>query len=984
MNVKKILAWFLISSLVYGGYLPAARADDGDIFGSNISPNVMIVLDTSGSMSDDAGTFVAYNPNTTYSTPLTYTTTTVYQQFTKNKDCKPASPPCYIFYKSSISAVNNPAAQTALSTTGYFSGKVSGSNVDLFYGNYLNYVNCSSCDGIEPKIVIAQRVIANIVNSVHGVNFGVMRFVNNGNQTSPAGSGGVVAEMGSTANTIIAAVNNISVSGWTPLGEQMDDVDRYFKHQTLRNGTNHPAPIQYSCQPNFAIVISDGLWNGNIDPQTVATTLYTSDHYGTTSDGIQNVIVDTVGFSIAASEQVQATAVLQTMAKNGGGTFYTANNYVQLEQALQAAISQILAATFSFATPTIPSTGTNGASKAYLASFQSNPTRPFWKGYLKAYSLVNGAIPVDTTTKLPSGTPVWDAGQQLSLKSASSRTIKTYASGSMQNFVTTNTAITASMLGAADSTEKDQIINYTRGAVDYNDEDSDSITNEERPWKLGDIFHSTPVLVSPPFSPFISDSSYITFKTANASRTSVLMAGANDGMLHAFRESDGQELWAFIPPNLLDQLKNIKALTGVRDFYVDSSPIAADVKIGGAWKTIVVFGERRGGNNYYALDITDTTNPQYLWTFSDTKLGETWSEPAIGKVKMSDGTDKWIAFFGGGFDTTQGNYGGTVKTTEAFFAIDLSNGSKLWEYSNTGTGDSQYMNFSLPAAPTAVDLNHDGYIDRVYIGDVGGQLWKFNVAPTGGATLSGSLISNWTGKRLFAAVLPPTQSNPPPSGEFYAPQAIYSWPTLAFDNNRNLWLFFGTGDRYHPNSATSNRFYAIKDTDTYLTESSLTDMSNGGTPVITQGWYLKFPPAAPSPPSGEKVLAAAEVFNNIVIFTTFTPISATAPASCGNGGGNAKTYTANMTTGDAAIDFVTNTVLTAGQSALSNALLIGTGIPSKPVIVTQQTSSQIIDGQLVLQETTGVVVSMTSSQIWDGGGLGGPARALVAWREVLQ
>ena len=69
------------------------------------------------------------------------------------------------------------------------------------------------------------------------------------------------------------------------------------------------------------------------------------------------------------------------------------------------------------------------------------------------------------------------------------------------------------------------------------------------------------------------------------------------------------------------------------------------------------------------------------------------------------------------------------------------------------------MNFSIPASPTAVDLNNDGYIDRVYIGDVGGQLWKFDVAPTGGATFSGSLVNNWTGKRLFAAAS--SQTNPP-------------------------------------------------------------------------------------------------------------------------------------------------------------------------------------------------------------------------------
>ena len=345
-------------------------------------------------------------------------------------------------------------------------------------------------------------------------------------------------------------------------------------------------------------------------------------------------------------------------------------------------------------------------------------------------------------------------------KTASSRTIKSYASSALQNFTTSNTAITTALLGAADSTEKDQIINYIRGAVDYNDEDLDSNTSEQRPWKLGDIFHSTPVLVPPPFLTS-TDSTYSTFKTSNASRTTILLAGANDGMLHAFQESDGEELWAFIPPNLLDQLKNLKALTGNRDYYVDASPVVADVKTGGTWKTIAIFGERRGGNKYYALDITDTSNPLYLWTFGDTNLGETWSEPAIGKVRMADGTDKWAAFIGGGFDSTHANYNSGVKTSEAFFAVDLSDGTKLWEYYNaTGsTDDRQYMNFSIPGAPTAVDLNNDGYIDRVYIGDVGGQLWKFDVAPTGGATLSGSLITNWTGKRIFAAAS--SQANPP-------------------------------------------------------------------------------------------------------------------------------------------------------------------------------------------------------------------------------
>jgi type IV pilus assembly protein PilY1 len=526
-------------------------------------------------------------------------------------------------------------------------------------------------------------------------------------------------------------------------------------------------------------------------------------------------------------------------------------------------------------------------------------------------------------------------------------------------------------LNATDSTDaRNKVVEFIRGEKDYNDEDLDGSTSDERPWKLGDIFHSTPVLVTPPFLP-ITDSTYTTFKTAQANRTPILLAGANDGMLHAFKErfgqsDDGDEVWAFIPPDLLDDLKYLTASSGLRDYFVDSSPMVADVKTGGSWKTIAVFGERRGGNNYYALDITNTTSPQYLWSFTDAKLGETWSEPAIGKVKMADGTDKWVAFVGGGFDTTFASYSGSSKTSEGFFVIDLSNGAKLWEYYNaTGsTDDRQYMNFSIAANPTAVDLDANGYIDHVYIGDVGGQLWKFDLSAP--ATVSAGLVTNWTGKRLYTAAS--SQANPPAAGEYYPAQAIFAAPALAYDGYNNLWVFFGTGDRYHPNNTASNRFYGIKENTTMtngstLTESSLTNLTSGSGSV-TQGWYIVLN-------SNEKVLAAADVFNSAVLFTTFTPIIA---AVCGSGGGDAKLYAVNMTTGDAAFNLSTGATLPSGQAALAAAKSIGSGIPSKPVVIMKQSGNQT---------TPYIITGTTNQQISTNQGPSFTNRKVVGWREVF-
>src|SRR5215831_4463926 len=988
MNIwKRLTALVLIATFLSLQVHPAVLADDSDIFGSNIQPNVVIMIDNSGSMADSApsNSFDVPPPNgsAAYYPVLNNCDPSgkpkVYQACASVKVYKSSSGNTYSFYANDVSSVTgtgSSAARIALDTAGYWSGKINGSAVNLFTGNYLNYLlgTCASGGACsKAKMAIAKEVVNGLIDSVQGVRFGIMTFDYGTNNTplgaKVAGSSGQWATVGASATTLHNAVNGLQPTGLTPLGDALYDIGLYYRgapiNHSLGGGVTQSfsSPIQLACQPNFVIFVTDGMQTaGTHQMPQVASDLYTNDQASWLPNvpNIQNVITHTVGFGVTvnttAAETQAAYDTLSAAARNGGGQFYISDDETALQRALQDAIRRIVQATFTFATPVVPTTSTTGSTKAYLAAFRSDPSSPFWRGYLKAYQRdSNGLVPVDAQGVPLSTALVWEAGQVLSTTPAANRTIYTVVSGTRQAFTKSNSAITQTLLAASSSTERDKIIDFVRG-IDSYDENGNGNVTEERAWKLGDIFHSTPVLVTPPILA-LNDSSYQAFKTAQANRTKVLIAGANDGMVHAFRESDGVELWAFIPPDLLDNLKILADTGADHQFFVDSSPIATDIKISGVWKTIVVFGMRRGGPFYYALDITDTTNPQWMWKFTDSKIAETWSEPSIGKVKIGT-TDTFVAFFGGGYDTASNNAHG-----KAFFAVDLSNGSKLWEYYNNGTADDcQYINSTPTENSTAVDLNNNGYVDHVYVGDTGGQLWKFDV--------SANATSNWAGKRLFTAA--PSQANPPASGEFYPTQAFYGAPVLAYDTSMNLWVFLGTGDRNHPNSTSSNRFYGIKDTTdmsnaSALSESNLFDVtSTNGT--AAGGWFFRLG-------SNEKVLDPANVFNSEVLFSSFTP---TATVTCTSGGGTAKLYAVQMTSGYAAIDFSTGAALTSSDSSNTRSTTIGQGIASMPVVIVTPPSGSGM--------ATASAITATTNQQLPNNPIPAPAflKQVRSWRERIQ
>ena len=254
--------------------------------------------------------------------------------------------------------------------------------------------------------------------------------------------------------------------------------------------------------------------------------------------------------------------------------------------------------------------------------------------------------------------------------------------------------------GAIDAADGDWLVNWVRGYKDG------SRTAKE--WLLGPVDHSVPAGATPPGRPAwlfgtaipsAERDSYEAFQNSKAERQTVIYVGARDGMLHAFdagkfRHGDntksisikelrgyfewedrtedcpdfcnsncdecpdygtGDELWAFIPANLIPRLKN-NLRRADDQAYVDASPTLADVFIDGQWKTVLLSAEGNGGDTVFCLDVTDPSGPKYLWEFADPNLFRSRSSPSaaqIGRI-VDNGTTKWVAFFVSGktYDAT--------------------------------------------------------------------------------------------------------------------------------------------------------------------------------------------------------------------------------------------------------------------------------------------------------------------------------------------
>ena len=962
-------------------------AHDTDLYmssGEGVEPNILIIFDNSGSMNDQIQAYF-YDPS------ITYPGLVVDQAYRDRVYYKTTAGAWKVFGTGTIQNVACPAARTALTNQGHYEGRTNSTCTSNTYtlrtGNYRNYLQSIGGSEYLTKLAIAKRVIKDFLDTVNGVRVGLMVFnrvttIGGVSETEGGRIHSAVKSLNDTNRAILKAdIDSIVAETWTPLAETLYEAGLYFKGASsyFNAGVQYVSPIQYYCQRNYVVLITDGDSTRDrnailgtvvkdrdgdgrepgganevhyiIDGQDMLGTDYLDDvakylydtDLSSSYEGQQNVSTYTIGFTVQSQHEL-----LSRTATDGHGKYFYCDNAQGLANSFQNIIDDILMRTSSFVAPIVPISRmerTSAGDKIYLALFKPVKDR-MWSGNIKKFGVAqtenvsegvsigdlidssgkkildsNGQI-VSTsrsfwTTSAMDGNDVEVGGLgEVLLNRTEARKIYTYLgtnvslTHSSNAFTVGNASITPPTLGLAvgDTTGKEKLINFVHGYDAY-DDDANGNSSEKQDWILGSFIHSRPIIVH------------------YSETQSVIYAGSNDGMLHAFDDTTGEELWAFIPPNLLNKLQALHS--DVVASMVDGSP---KVYLG-TDKKVLIFGERRGGDRYIALDITDQLAPKLLWGISPSttgyeEMGQSWSTPQIGKIRLGS-TDTYVAFIGGGFDDNQDNDPVTLPDSRgrAVYAVDVLTGSLVWRYSYA---QDSSMSYSIPSDISKVDINGDGKIDRLYVGDMGGRMWRFDVGDSSPA--------NWTGKIIFKA-------NGVSSDQrkiFYPPDV-----TLERDSVDYEMIFFGTGDREHPKeTATVNRIYAVKDKNplSSLMESDLVDVTldllqdpnTSGTEKEQikallkerSGWYIKL-----DVNSGEKVLSPPVVFYKTAYYTTFAPTFGTEGDPCYVGEGKARVYVLRYDTGNAAFNLdLSNDAGGPIVRRSDRTGVIGTAMPSGVII----------------------------------------------------
>lgn len=820
----------------------------------------------------------------------------------------------------------------------------------LFDGNWLNWQRNPPTER-KSRLNVVKDVVTNTLDSMANVNVGLMKF-------NSADGGPVIAavsDLTESRTMLKQRVRELEPDRATPLSETLYEAGQYlagrlvdFGNKDSNNlsvaesrvgntltGNRYLSPLNSSGQNNYIVLLTDGVPSddkganhkiealpgfadlvGGTCSNTVdgacldkmAQYLYLAD-LRDDIPGQQNVITHTIGFTIDFE-------LLEDAAASGGGKYFVADDTAALTRALANLAKDFTRNASLLSAPTIPINSFNRAERlneVYLSLFEPGSSY-HWPGNLKKYRLVrtdNGTVLVDAggrTALAPDGNfiddeavSLWSAplidganiqlgGAASRLQQPASRNLLTNANGdtSLSQLDTGNTIITANVLGAPDN-ERDLVINWARGS-DARDADGDGDDTDPR-LSMGDPLHVQPVSGE--------------YGDDESSRNGVVFIATNDGFLHAIDARLGNEVWAFIPRRLLGRLFSLSLDEAAQNkqYGLDGRLVLVNDDVGKP--ETLLFGMRRGGSALYAMDVSNRTSPELRWFIDATQsdfldLGQTWSPPVVAKIDIG-GQVRRVAIFAGGYDPGQDNRSFRTDTKgNAVYIVDLQTGDLLWSAGNAQTARSNHdlsltrMRFSIPAGLRVLDRNADGLADRMYVGDMGGQIWRFDIVNGNNAA---GLVEGGVLASLGAA-----DSASAPAADT---RRFYNTPDIVnVIKGENVFtaINIGSGYRAHPlDTLINDEFYSVRDfnparaipTNEYdspalplITREALVDITTDTTPSLEPddaGWRLGM---VQDP--GEKVLGESLTLDNVLFFNSFAPTSTV--QSCLPGAGINRNY----------------------------------------------------------------------------------------------
>ncbi|MGB2739381.1 MAG: hypothetical protein WBC60_02360 [Cognaticolwellia sp.] len=681
------------------------------------------------------------------------------------------------------------------------------------------------------------------------------------------------------------------------------------------------------------------------------------------NDVIASVKIHTVGFGSVTSN-TGAVALLKLAARDGetevvkagfhskpaGGKYHKATDAAALKTALQTVVAEVLDSS-SLTSASVSANSfdrTQTLDSVYYGMFEPS-TAARWQGNLKKYKIVNG-VQVDATGAAAvnaagefydTSKSFWSAaidGNDVS-KGGVAEMLRTTATatrrfltdikgtGALTDFSETELGLqyntpakltTQFDISLAEATNVSDHIKWAKG-IDVDDIDKDGSTTDIRPDVFGDPLHSKPIVVN--------------YGTGN----SRIVVGTNSGVLHMFEDvSDTQvtENWVYLPKEFFSNIKPLRenaiatdnkiyGLDGEITLYIDdiNNNGKVDVAEDTAW---LFFGLRRGGKSYYALDITTPGTPKLMWHIDENTagfndLGQTWSTPQVVRSAYNTAdTSKLVVIFGGGYDEDKDAAGANTHTDDegaAVYMVNAKLGSLIKKFP---TG----KNNGIAATIASLDSDNDALVDRLYVGDTGGNVLRIDMPDANLA--NNSLITlasiggttNADDRRFF---------NKPSIVRTYILETTNTGtsalPNIVKQEVPYDAILLGSGDKATPTDTdTNDKFFMIKDkyikTQTFgaspatavppvITLNDLYDYTNdpfNGYPTLNasqesellaaslkSGWHFDLTQG------GEKSSAEAIVINNVVYFTTYTPASTA--SSCSVSPGDAWLYAVDLALG---------------------------------------------------------------------------------------